>query len=574
MANIFLTETAQFRPFSYQEMLAPVKDYMEAYNKYEEDFANLDLMAADVASKLSHPDDAVYAKQVLDFQKELQSAMNDFYEKDITLQTRKTLRGLQSTYTNKLNKINEAYKLKVADQQKLTDLQRANPKLVIEGIGESINDYMDGNIPHGTFVNTKDTFDEAKKEAEGTSSRFLDMLMNPKSVLGGQYYRYLTKQGISQEGIDDLNAFLNDPKNLKTEAGKALFNIVERQRQSSGYYNLKDKINRDRVDASILNGIFAGATYKENIQYMQDRSYISPKDNSGNGTDTPELPAQQIWGRTVQRVEVDKGVKTTKIAKDLAFIQSMIDNPNDILKTEVVKVNTNPSLGSAYKTESVEMQPNLEKLEQLSKKYGFKFNIIEKDGNAVFDDGSSLDELKTIIEEAAQLHQDYILNVTDQSKVVKDLKETVIGYQNGSNKLGLLEVVDGRVIAEKDKNKESKKKKEWLDSDSTKIIMYKPGIGTVITDGNVTYKLDMSALYPELASKEKLIESLIVTERKKGESVKDYNERRRQEIALATILINGVTDTSGMTRAGYMEDLYRTFNTQVPVQGKTTSKPV
>ena len=32
MANYFLTQTAQFKPFSYQEMLAPIKAYQDAYD--------------------------------------------------------------------------------------------------------------------------------------------------------------------------------------------------------------------------------------------------------------------------------------------------------------------------------------------------------------------------------------------------------------------------------------------------------------------------------------------------------------------------------------------------------------
>ena len=35
MANIFLTPTAEFKPFSYAEMLAPIAAYQEAYDAYD-----------------------------------------------------------------------------------------------------------------------------------------------------------------------------------------------------------------------------------------------------------------------------------------------------------------------------------------------------------------------------------------------------------------------------------------------------------------------------------------------------------------------------------------------------------
>ena len=48
MANIFLTPTAEFKPFSYAEMLAPIAAYQEAYDAYD---AQLNTLAEDAAAK-------------------------------------------------------------------------------------------------------------------------------------------------------------------------------------------------------------------------------------------------------------------------------------------------------------------------------------------------------------------------------------------------------------------------------------------------------------------------------------------------------------------------------------------
>ena len=77
MANIYTTNTARFRPFSFQEMLQPYQIYTDAYNKTEEELANLDVMAGDVASKLSSTDDAELAQKATAFQEDLNKTMNE-----------------------------------------------------------------------------------------------------------------------------------------------------------------------------------------------------------------------------------------------------------------------------------------------------------------------------------------------------------------------------------------------------------------------------------------------------------------------------------------------------------------
>ena len=48
MANMYLTSNAKFKPFSYQEMVAPIVAYKEAYDKAD---AELNALYEDAASK-------------------------------------------------------------------------------------------------------------------------------------------------------------------------------------------------------------------------------------------------------------------------------------------------------------------------------------------------------------------------------------------------------------------------------------------------------------------------------------------------------------------------------------------
>ena len=55
MANTYITSTSKFKPYTFAEMLQPVQIYTEAYNKLEDELANLDVLAGDVAGKLNNP---------------------------------------------------------------------------------------------------------------------------------------------------------------------------------------------------------------------------------------------------------------------------------------------------------------------------------------------------------------------------------------------------------------------------------------------------------------------------------------------------------------------------------------
>ena len=97
MANMYLKTSARFKPYSYQEMLAPIKDYQDAYNALENEMVNLDIMAGDVASKLTHSDkDVELINLYNDFNTEMQSVIENFYTQGFNNDTKKQLAKLKT----------------------------------------------------------------------------------------------------------------------------------------------------------------------------------------------------------------------------------------------------------------------------------------------------------------------------------------------------------------------------------------------------------------------------------------------------------------------------------------------
>ena len=97
MANMYFTETAKFKPFSYQEMLAPIASYQEAYDKLSEEYATLDVMAADVAAKLSNnPEDQGLKDLYNQFNTKLQEASNALSTTGLNSSTKRDLAKLKA----------------------------------------------------------------------------------------------------------------------------------------------------------------------------------------------------------------------------------------------------------------------------------------------------------------------------------------------------------------------------------------------------------------------------------------------------------------------------------------------
>ena len=172
---VFLTPNTKFKPFSYQEMLAPVLAYKEAYDSLEAEMNNLDVIAGDVDNKLTEKDTEL--KNIYKTYKEdLNNALSDFYQNGYTSDAKKKLAQLKSRYSKEINPINEAYKSYQEDQKQLITLKRTHPEMIIEGIGNSVSDYMYGNTPNGITANTEDIYNKSMKAAAGTSSRFSELV--------------------------------------------------------------------------------------------------------------------------------------------------------------------------------------------------------------------------------------------------------------------------------------------------------------------------------------------------------------------------------------------------------------
>lgn len=267
----YIVLNSKFKPFSYQEMLAPIMQAQEAHNKIEEELGNLDIMASDIAAKLTNnPEDKELRDLYNSFNTELNKASNELSSRGLTPQTRKNLISLKKQYAEKLNPVNEAYKSYVEDQKYLSRMRREHPEIIIERIGDSISDYMYGNMPSDVSANLNTITESSRLSSAGLSKQFVDSI-GLKSVDGyiGRYLMYGKTKGLSPDMVKDFTDFIDSGDAFTTKGGKALYDIFEKERASSNYYNMSPDAQK-RIDASIVKGLIQGISYDEDYNYTGD----------------------------------------------------------------------------------------------------------------------------------------------------------------------------------------------------------------------------------------------------------------------------------------------------------------
>lgn len=170
MANLYITNTAQFRPFSFDEMLKPALMATQAHQAIEEAYSELDSQANAIGSLANEADDPITYARYKSFEDSLRSQADALAKNGLTPGSRKSLLDLKGRYYEEITPIQNAITRRraLADEQRKALLQ--NPTLMYQ---RNLN----------------------AKSRETSLDRFLE---NPDYDYGQQYSGALLTQQVSQ----------------------------------------------------------------------------------------------------------------------------------------------------------------------------------------------------------------------------------------------------------------------------------------------------------------------------------------------------------------------------------------
>lgn len=256
MANYSLVINSQFKPFSYQEMLAPTLMATQAHQELENQYGELATKASVWEEMANEQTDPYAYKMYKTYANDLESQAGQLAREGLNAASRRDMLNMRSRYSKEIVPIEQAYKRR----QELIDEQRkalmANPSLMydVDFSMTSLDDLISNPNLSYTSVSGDDLYKKGKEAAISSSSRLLEVM----PALQGQYWKI--RQGY---GADAANKFLIDQANIP-ELNQAIDRIVSQSGVTSA--------NKSRATDYVISGIMSGMSYDE--KYQANRGYI------------------------------------------------------------------------------------------------------------------------------------------------------------------------------------------------------------------------------------------------------------------------------------------------------------
>lgn len=262
-----LVINSQFRPFTYDEMVKPLVQYKEAYDKVEQDYSDLATqteMWKDIVNQTNSPEAYAMYKGYSD---QLNSIVEDF-SKGMTLSNRKALLGMKRDYARNITPIARASEaMKEANELRV----KAGPDAIFE-VGEynSLDQFL-----HGQTANNKYQSREAltKKTAAMTEAAMAEALKDPefKKAMGDQLWMITQHTGGSYEELMEAMklGMMDNPI-----AQNRFSQIRQEVAKNSGIQNY-DAAGQQAIMDAIDTGLYAGLD-KPVRNFQNNADHITP----------------------------------------------------------------------------------------------------------------------------------------------------------------------------------------------------------------------------------------------------------------------------------------------------------
>ena len=249
-----LVINSKFRPFTYDEMVKPLGQYKEEYDKLSDDLSTLSSQVEAFKSMSLRADNPDTYEQYMNYMKDLTNA-SELLSEGLSPQLRKELLGLKQRYYSEIEPIKQAKEKYDKVEELRLNLQAQNPNVRFKN-KLNIDSFLRGDAPDMDYINLDNEYKNAAVDFKNAAQAFLADTEKAKSVLGNQYYLYKGQGYTSKQMYDALNS---------TEEGKdVLTSIVKDYRNKVKDYGTNVQNEMEEVlHRAMLTGL-ASEEMKEN----------------------------------------------------------------------------------------------------------------------------------------------------------------------------------------------------------------------------------------------------------------------------------------------------------------------
>lgn len=268
MANYSLVINSRFRPFEYQELLAPALMATQAHQAVEEAYADLSTKASiwdKMANEATDPKAHVMYKKYAD---DLQSYSDQLAQYGLTPTSRQAMLNMRSRYAQDIVPIEDAYKRK---QVQMEEQRKVGNQMIhsYDASTTSLDEFL-GN-PSLSYK----SIDRAKLLQESTSlmSQFANELRDFR--FDGNLDRF-HKKLVESYGLtkDEATQFANAIASGTIDNNNAVQALAQHIYNSTGVANWNNATASNRVWETIAEGVTAGIG-KQSAKTVTDQAGLT-----------------------------------------------------------------------------------------------------------------------------------------------------------------------------------------------------------------------------------------------------------------------------------------------------------
>lgn len=252
MPNYGLVVGSKFKPFSYQELVAPVMEATKAHQAVEDAYNDLDVKASIWNNLINRDLDPELYEQYQKYADDLSRQAEQLAAQGLTPNAKQSLLGLKSRYSKEITPIENAY-TKRAEQAKIQQNAKINnPHLYFsrDAANTRLMDYVINPEIDFDAINGKDVTTMVSNAASALSKELVEDKTELRKLLGGDYYEYVKQRGFTKEAV--LEAIMDNPN-----ASPVLRSILDKAVDSTGVRGWNDPKALERTYNYAKEGLWS-----------------------------------------------------------------------------------------------------------------------------------------------------------------------------------------------------------------------------------------------------------------------------------------------------------------------------
>lgn len=267
--NYSLVINSRFRPFSYQEMLAPTMQATQAHQALEDAYGTLGMQAGTVEAMLNRELDEKAYNQYQGYMQGLQESADLLAREGLNPALRGSLSNLKSRYSQEIVPIQKA----AERREKLAEEQRKLGNNAIFDFNASttgLDRFMDNPSLNYRYIDRMALLQEAQDQFSQFQKDLVSMAVDPNLYKDAFHNTILTKYGFTPDEAAELtDQVAKGTANLDNISNEAVRRIAENLYNTTNVDSWNSKDASNRVWRTIAEGIKAGVG-NETPQIVED----------------------------------------------------------------------------------------------------------------------------------------------------------------------------------------------------------------------------------------------------------------------------------------------------------------